>query len=158
MCASMPLFNIISLFCIVDLVNQINLYDNFVDTFDSVKLSEQDNCLNKNKYLISQHLHNFLVNGYKVSRDRTIRKDSEGLYLVVFGNTILKGENTLIYHYIKYPCIFYDTLYSFIKIESSSTVITKDISAGVDYLFIMKHYFENQNDMVKEIWSISEVF
>jgi hypothetical protein len=143
---------------ITDLVNQLNIYDNYIETFDSIEIGEGDNCLDKNKYLISHNLHNLLINGYKVTRDRTITKNSSGLYLVVFSSARIKGEDVLIHHYIKYDYIFYDTLYSYIKNESNSTVITNDRTVGVDYLFIMRYMFENKTEMVKEINLISDLF
>jgi len=143
---------------ITDLVNQLNVYDSYIDTFDFIEIRGGDNCLDQNKYLISHALHNLLINGYRINRDRSIQKGSDGLYLVVFGTITVKGENVLVYNYIKYDYIFYDTLYNYIKIESSSTVVTNDRTVGADYLFIMRYFFENLNEMVNEIKHISDLF
>lgn len=35
-------------------------------------------------YLIDDNLHNLLINGYRLKRDRTTAKDEKGVYLVVF--------------------------------------------------------------------------
>lgn len=143
---------------VTDLVNTLNVYGNYVDRFDSIDVNDDDNCFDKNKYLISHDLHTVLKNGYKLTRDRVIRKDSGGIYLVVFGSITLKGEDVLVYHYIKYPYKFYETLYNYIKRESSSTVITNDKSIGSDYLFVMRYFFENKEEMVSEINAISNLF
>lgn len=57
------------------------------------------NCLDLNKYLISHDLHNILINGYKITRDRTITKQDKGIYMVMFKSIKLKGKDVLVYKY-----------------------------------------------------------
>lgn len=139
---------------ITDLVNVLNVYDNYIEDFDSIEVSDELNCLDRHRYLISHDLQNLLMNGYRIGGDRVIRKEDKGIYLVTF--KLVNG--TLVYKYIKYPYIFYDTLYSYIVQESSSLVITNDKSVGVDYLFIMKYFFENRNELIDEISKITDKF
>jgi hypothetical protein len=62
--------------------------------------------------------------------------------------------------YIKYPYIFYDCLYSYIAIETSSLVITNDGSIGVYYLFVLEvvNMFNDTATAVSEISRISDLF
>lgn len=99
--------------------------------------------MDKYKYFISNDLHSLFMNGYRVGGDRYVNKDHGAIYIVVFGNRVIKGENVLIYHYIKYPYIFYETLYSYIVRASSSTIMTNDMSIGTDYLFVITISFFN---------------
>jgi len=140
------------------LVDVLNVYDNYIDTFESIELSDDSNCLDQNRYLISHDLHNILMNGYKITRDRTIAKEQKGVYLVMFKSIKLKGKDVLIYKYIKYPYIFYDCLYSYILRESSSLVITNDKSVGVDYIFVMENIVLSRDDIISEINRISDLF
>jgi hypothetical protein len=143
---------------ITNLVNVLNVYDNYIDSFESIEVPDDLNCLDRNKYLISHELHNLLLNGFRLKRDRDISKKEPGIYMVVFKTIQIKGKDALIYKYIKYPYIFYDTLYSYIVKESSSLVITNDKSVGVDYLFVMKYFFENKDQLTSEINKISDLF
>ena len=139
---------------ITSLVYVLNTYDNYIDTFESIELNDDSNCLDRNKYLISHDLHNILINGYKMKRDRTIEKQDGGVYIVVFK----KVKDNLIYKYIKYPYIFYDCLYSYIERESSSLVVTNDNSVGVDYLFVLENLFYSEEEVIHKIKSLSDLF
>jgi hypothetical protein len=143
---------------ITNLVNVLNVYDNYIESFESIEVADDLNCLDRHKYLISHDLHNLLLNGFRLKRDREISKEETGIYLVVFKSIKVKGEDVLIYRYIKYPYIFYDTLYSYIVKESSSLVITNDKSVGVDYLFVMRYFFENRDQLTSEIKKVSDMF
>lgn len=126
---------------VTNLISILNNYDNFIDNFESIELENNSNCLDTKRYLISPDLHNLLVNGYKTPVSRDIRKDDEGVYMVVF-KLLNKKSNTLIYKYIKYPTIFKDCLFSYIVNESSSLVIGNSNSVGSDYLFIIDNSFD----------------
>jgi hypothetical protein len=144
---------------VTDLVNVLNTYDNYIETFESIELIDGSNCLDENRYLISHDLHNLLVNGYKYIRDRKITKEEKGIYLVIFKSIKYKGDDVLIYKYIKYPYIFYECLYSYIVKESSSLVITNDHSIDVDYLFVLENMiFKNGDDLWSELKRISDLF
>ena len=143
---------------ISNLVEVLNTYDNYIESFDSIEVPDDSNCLDRNKYLIDHDLHNLLLNGYKLNRNRDIDVNEPGIYMVVFKVVKVKGEDTLVYKYIKYPYIFHDTIYSYILKESSSLVITNDKSVGVDYMFVMQYFFETKDELVSEINSISSQF
>jgi hypothetical protein len=55
---------------ISNLVEVFNTYDNYIKTFESIEISDNSNCLDRNKYLINHDLHNVLINGYRLGRDR----------------------------------------------------------------------------------------
>lgn len=127
---------------VTDLVSVLNQYNDYIDTFDSIELEDNSNCIDCERYLISPELHNLLIDGYKTSRDRHIRKSDSGLYLVVF--KLLGGNsNTLIYRYIKYNPIFKPTLFTYIMNENNSLIIEDRFGVGVDYLFILDIAFNS---------------
>lgn len=57
---------------ISDLINIIKNYNHYIDTFDSIEINKDSNCLDKNNYLIDKNLHNMLINSYDLKRDITI--------------------------------------------------------------------------------------
>jgi hypothetical protein len=141
-----------------NLVNVLNTYDNYIDTFESIELSDDDNCLDENKYLIDHNLHNLLINGYKLKRDRTINKSVRGFYVVAFKTIKVEGEESLIYKYIFYPYIFADLLYSYFIRESSSLVVRNGNSVGTDYLFVIENQRYSEEFLLQRIKDISECF
>jgi hypothetical protein len=143
---------------VTSLVNLLNTYDNFIETFESIDLTDDSNCLDKNKYLISHDLHNVLINGYRLKRDRTISKEEKGIYIVVFKSVKIKDKDVLIYKYIKYPYIFFDCLYSYIIKESSSLIIFDDKSVGSDYIFTIENIGFDKDQIISEIKLLSEIF
>ena len=100
------------------LVERLAIFENYTEMFDSVDVGDSDNIIDPNRYVISKELHSLIKNGYKEPRDRTITKDKSGVYLVVFSNARIKGEDVLVYNYIRYPSIFQMTLYYYILQES----------------------------------------
>lgn len=138
---------------ITSLISKLNQYKNYLDTFESIEISNYDNCLDLNKYLISPRLHDTLINGYKLSKDRTINKREKGMFMVVFKTIKNEGKDVLIYKYIKYPTIFYECLESYIKIASSSLIVTNDICKGMDYIFFVLQNKENltSGEFISEI-------
>jgi hypothetical protein len=141
-----------------NLVNILNTYDNFIDTFESIELEDNSNCLDRDRYLISHDLHNVLINGYRLKRDRTINKNEEGIYIVVFKHVKIEGKKTLIYKYIKYPYILYDLIYKYITIESSSLVITNGNSIGTDFLFVMENFAFRKDEISPIVRDLAENF
>lgn len=132
---------------VFNLVTVLNEYDNYIDTFESIELENNSNCLDEDRYLISPELHNTLVNGYNklnksygsIKTDRTVRKDDKGLYLVVF--KLLKGTDTIVYKYINYPNILRDCLFNYVMRESGSLMIHNKTTLGVDYLYVIDNNF-----------------
>jgi hypothetical protein len=141
-----------------NLVNVLNTYDNYIDTFESIEITDYDNCLDKSKYLISYDLHNLLMNGYKIKRDRTISKSEHGVYIVVFKVIKVAGKDVLIYKYIKYPYIFYDCLYTYFVKESNSLVVRNGNSVGTDYLFVIDNLLFTKDSLESEIKRMSDNF
>lgn len=131
-----------------NLVNILNVYDNYIDTFESIELESDSNCLDEDQYLISDELEKALINNRDIKMNRKIKKDDLGIYMVVFKwykNDDPKVGNNLIYKYIKYPVIFKDCFFNYIIKESNSLVIHNDNSIGVDYLFAIDDTFLSNN-------------
>lgn len=141
-----------------NLVEVLNTYDNYIDTFESIELCDESNCLDKNNYLIGYDLHNLLINGYRLQRDRTISKEERGVYIVVFKKIFVEGKETLVYQFIKYPYIFYDCLYHYFIQESSSLVINNGNSVGTDYLFVIENVLYDKESLDSFVKKVSENF
>lgn len=143
---------------VTSLVEILNTYDNFIDTFESIEVTDDSNCLDKNNYLIYYDLHNLLINGYKLKRDRTTHKEEHGVYITVFKSIKIEGRDVLIYKYVKYPYIFYNCLYRYFLQESSSLVISGDNTVGTDFLFVIENLLFTQDYLDSQVKKISEDF
>lgn len=146
---------------VTNLVSVLNTYDNFIDSFDSIELDHNSNCLDKDVYLINPELHNLLVTDYNnlnrssSKKGRDIKKDSSGIYMVVF-KLLNEKENILIYNYIKYPSAFKDCFINYIFNESSSLIIHNSNNIGIDYLFLLDNSFDYDQTIKFNLDKITE--
>ena len=104
---------------------------------DSRELS-MINCLNLKNYLITDDLHNILINEVPVAgRNNRSISQIPGIYIILFTLVNIKGKDVIIYKYIKYSYILYECLFYYIWMQSNTSFITKDNSIGSKFLFVI---------------------
>lgn len=92
------------------------------------------NNLHTKQYLLNLEIHNALINGSIEGLDKTITKSRKGIYLVGF-RLLNKETNVIIYNYIYYPCMFFESFQYFLynkSIDSSRFIEWGDLLVLLD--------------------------